>query len=355
SNSTLSGNSAGFDGGGIFAYDAATVNNTIIAGNTAAAGSEECSGSITGSNNVFGVNGNAGGCPGPGNIVPTGALSTVVESTLAANGTTILAGDPNAIGGQQPVLTLALVANSPALEAADPAICAAPPINNLDQRGVTRPQPASTICDIGAFESALSPTPEPTPTPTPTPTPEPSPTPTSAPSPSPTPTPTPTSTPEPSPPSVPEEPPAPEEPPPTPTPPAPPSRPLAGRLVWDPARLIVQEPRQIPTLEISAAALRGVAFDFRNLGGAIPIPIQVCVLLPDGLAFSSAQLPLQESTQVVINGVTRTDFTTQLIPAGEPVPAACNGENRHGAVVVTLLNGLSARASGTLTFQVVVE
>ena len=39
---------------------------------------------------------------------------------------------------------------SPALDAAVDAICAAPPVNNLDQRGVKRPQGAH--CDIGAVE-----------------------------------------------------------------------------------------------------------------------------------------------------------------------------------------------------------
>ncbi|MCF2971152.1 hypothetical protein L1047_08095 [Synechococcus sp. Nb3U1] len=352
SNSTLSGNSANFDGGGIRAVTAATVNNSIIAGNTGSAGNEECSGSISGSKNVFGVSGNAGGCPVAGNIVPTGAISTVLQTTLAANGTTIFAG----VLPGTPVLTLALVANSPALEAADPGICAAAPINNLDQRGVTRPQPASTTCDIGAFESALT-EPEPTPTPTATPTPEPTPTPTPEPTPTPIPTPTPTATPtpEPTPTPTPTATPTPE---PTPTPtPESPNRPPAGRLVWDPARLIVQETRQegIPTLEVQANQLRGVVFDFRNLGGPIRVPVQVCVLVPEGLAFSSPQLPLQASTQVIIAGVASRDFTTQFIPAGQPVPAACQGTNRNGAVVVTLPDGIPAGVSGSIGFQVVLE
>ena len=39
---------------------------------------------------------------------------------------------------------------SPAIDAANDATCAAAPINNLDQRGVTRPRGAH--CDIGAVE-----------------------------------------------------------------------------------------------------------------------------------------------------------------------------------------------------------
>ena len=52
-----------------------------------------------------------------------------------------------------PTETMALLPGSSALDAADDAICAAPPINNLDQRGITRPQ--GPHCDIGAYEAIL--------------------------------------------------------------------------------------------------------------------------------------------------------------------------------------------------------
>jgi hypothetical protein len=45
---------------------------------------------------------------------------------------------------------MALGPGSAALDAADDAICAAPPVNNLDQRGVARP--LGSHCDIGAVE-----------------------------------------------------------------------------------------------------------------------------------------------------------------------------------------------------------
>ena len=45
---------------------------------------------------------------------------------------------------------MALGEGSAAMDAGDDAICAAPPVNNLDQRGITRPQGAH--CDIGAYE-----------------------------------------------------------------------------------------------------------------------------------------------------------------------------------------------------------
>ena len=49
-----------------------------------------------------------------------------------------------------PSETMALGPGSAAIDAADDATCAAPPVNNLDQRGVTRPQ--GLHCDIGAVE-----------------------------------------------------------------------------------------------------------------------------------------------------------------------------------------------------------
>jgi len=49
-----------------------------------------------------------------------------------------------------PTWTYALLDGSPAIDAADNAVCAAPPVNGVDQRGVARPYGPS--CDIGAFE-----------------------------------------------------------------------------------------------------------------------------------------------------------------------------------------------------------
>ncbi|MEW5939264.1 MAG: choice-of-anchor Q domain-containing protein, partial [Chloroflexota bacterium] len=50
-----------------------------------------------------------------------------------------------------PTQTHAVLAGSIAIDAGEDGICAAAPVNNLDQRGVTRPQGAH--CDIGAYES----------------------------------------------------------------------------------------------------------------------------------------------------------------------------------------------------------
>jgi len=44
-------------------------------------------------------------------------------------------------------------AASPAINAGDESVCAAPPVNNLDQRGLVRPGTGATNCSIGAFEA----------------------------------------------------------------------------------------------------------------------------------------------------------------------------------------------------------
>ncbi|HEX7101552.1 MAG TPA: choice-of-anchor Q domain-containing protein [Nitrolancea sp.] len=49
-----------------------------------------------------------------------------------------------------PTQTMALLPGSPAIDAGEDTVCAASPVNGLDQRGYTRP--AGSPCDIGAFE-----------------------------------------------------------------------------------------------------------------------------------------------------------------------------------------------------------
>jgi hypothetical protein len=51
-------------------------------------------------------------------------------------------------GGPTP--TFALLSGSPAIDKGDDTICAAPPVNGVDQRGMVRP--FGPACDIGSFE-----------------------------------------------------------------------------------------------------------------------------------------------------------------------------------------------------------
>jgi hypothetical protein len=151
SNSTFYRNSADSDGGGI-----AGDNSTVAVTN------------CTFAHHSAGVTGNA--------IERTGGGSLVLRNTIVAYSTagtncvgsltdgggnlsypdTSCPGinsNPrllslNANGG--PTFTMLLDRGSPAIDAANDATCAATPVNNLDQRGVKRPQ--GSHCDIGAVE-----------------------------------------------------------------------------------------------------------------------------------------------------------------------------------------------------------
>ena len=92
-----------------------------------------------------------GNCAGSKITDDGGNLSYPDATCPGIHGDPVL-GPLRANGG--PTSTMALGAGSPARDAADPAICAAAPVNNLDQRGVTRPQGAG--CDIDAFEAGTT-------------------------------------------------------------------------------------------------------------------------------------------------------------------------------------------------------
>jgi hypothetical protein len=48
--------------------------------------------------------------------------------------------------------TIALLPDSPAIDAGDPEVCARPPVDGLDQRGFARPGQGHSACSIGAYE-----------------------------------------------------------------------------------------------------------------------------------------------------------------------------------------------------------
>jgi CSLREA domain-containing protein len=123
---TLSGNQASAQGAGLYNYTDATLSfaNTIIA--------NSLSGTDCANYGSIGVN----------------SHNLVEDGTCSVNAVGFLSGDPAlaALGDNGgPTLTHALMAGSPAIDAADPDYCAP-----TDQRGMPRPQGA--ICDIGAFE-----------------------------------------------------------------------------------------------------------------------------------------------------------------------------------------------------------
>jgi CSLREA domain-containing protein len=130
-NVTFSANSAA-EGGGIYnSGSSPTLKNTLIA-NSASGG--DCVGTLNAasSNNLIEDNANACGL------------------TNGANGN-IIGSDPNlgTLAGSPAYFPLNV--GSPAINAGDDTICAAAPVNNTSQNGVTRPQ--GPHCDIGSFES----------------------------------------------------------------------------------------------------------------------------------------------------------------------------------------------------------
>jgi len=180
SNSTFSGNSAN-SGGGIYNGNGGTVSvsNSTFSANSARFGGDgggifNRNGTLNVSNSTFYDNTAGGGLGGAiGNHAAVTLQNTIVANSLTGNNCygTITDGGGNlsypdttcpginsnpVLGPLQnnggPTHTMALGPGSAALDAANDAICAAPPVNNLDQRGIGRPQ--GPHCDIGAYEVA---------------------------------------------------------------------------------------------------------------------------------------------------------------------------------------------------------
>jgi hypothetical protein len=132
-------------GGGFFQYTGNVIlQNTIVAGNfnSTIAVRDDIKGTISAtslSNLIGDGTGMAGVSDGVNNNLVGSHTSPInpLLGILVDNGGT--------------TQTYALQSGSPALDTADDAICASQPINNLDQRGIVRPQGAH--CDIGAYEA----------------------------------------------------------------------------------------------------------------------------------------------------------------------------------------------------------
>ena len=124
-NSTFSGTSApSGSGGGILNYSALNLANTILANNTGGDCALASSPFGLGTLNASGMNlvkdGSCGASSDPSNFI----VADPMLGPLANNG--------------GPTMSMALLTGSPAIDTADDAICAAPPVNNIDQRGEPR-------------------------------------------------------------------------------------------------------------------------------------------------------------------------------------------------------------------------
>ncbi len=178
-NSTFDGNEAR-SGGGIYTSAALTVTNSTFAGNDASGFGggiwNDGYGTVSVSNSTFSDN---SADSGAGGLHNTGRRVMTLKNTIVANSVadancfgTIADGGGNlsypdtscpginadpVLGPLQdnggPTLTMEPGPGSPAIDTGNDATCAADPVNNLDQRGVVRPQ--GTHCDIGAVEHLL--------------------------------------------------------------------------------------------------------------------------------------------------------------------------------------------------------
>ncbi len=154
-NCTFSGNSAGAVGGGIFNYNGnMVISNSTFSGNSAGAGggAANMGDTLTLKNTIVAnspLGDNCYGVMADGD----GNLSYPDSTCPGANADPIL-GPLQDNGG--PTHTMALGSESGAIDAGNDATCAASPVNNLDQRGVTRPK--GPHCDIGAVEQIVEPT-----------------------------------------------------------------------------------------------------------------------------------------------------------------------------------------------------
>ncbi|MHB8806998.1 MAG: sortase [Anaerolineaceae bacterium] len=150
-NCTFSGNTAIYEGGGIFNDGTLDITNSTFSKNSAVNGGgilNSYEGILNYSNTIIAYSTSGGDC----RVYPwasiTGNINNLVENGSDC-GTPTLNGDPKLgelteNGGK--TKTLALLSGSPAINAADPGLCP-----DEDQRGVSRP--LGGICDIGAYES----------------------------------------------------------------------------------------------------------------------------------------------------------------------------------------------------------
>ena len=159
-NSTFSGNSAPRGGGIYNEFDnTVTLTNSTFANNSAALNGSSIfnDDGIVNLQNTIIADSSGHNCAGSPAVNPSSGVNLSTDTSCGAASSSLIIDDPGLLplannGGW--TQTMALPVGSPAIDAADNAICAAAPVNNRDQRYAIRPY--NSICDIGAYEYGAS-------------------------------------------------------------------------------------------------------------------------------------------------------------------------------------------------------
>ncbi|HRQ37884.1 MAG TPA: choice-of-anchor Q domain-containing protein [Chloroflexota bacterium] len=156
-NSTLSGNSAAFIGGIYHTYRTLSIINSTIVNNSPEGIGSYYSGAILNLSNSIIAYHDGYDCAAYNQQTNINNLIEDGSCSPALTGDPLLA--PLADNGGD-TYTHALLPGSPAIDAGDDAVCSSEPVNNYDQRGVTRPLDGNNDgefhCDIGAFEAEVA-------------------------------------------------------------------------------------------------------------------------------------------------------------------------------------------------------
>jgi CSLREA domain-containing protein len=163
-NSTFTGNKAMEDGGAIAQIADTTSTglgllNDTLSGNRAASGGALAvrsglnGGTISVINTILANSTSGGDCALNSATINWNGYNLIGDGSCLSGGTNNLTGNPllgplASYGGA--TKTMLPASNSPVIGAGVNTFCAASPVNNLDQRGVTRPY--YTNCDIGSVE-----------------------------------------------------------------------------------------------------------------------------------------------------------------------------------------------------------
>ena len=163
-NTTFAANTTSGAGGALYSSGSlpltVIVTNSTFSSNSARTGEAIANDSVEGRvvlrNTIVANSAVGGNCTGSitdgGHNLDSGSSCGFTSAAGSLNNTNPLLDPEGLANNGGPTHTIALQAGSPAINAGDPVVCTAAPVNNLDQRGFDRPV---TACSIGAYEYDL--------------------------------------------------------------------------------------------------------------------------------------------------------------------------------------------------------